>query len=270
MRLDTCNGRGSAAQRATHRSSAIHAKRAASLLAGLAACLFSVAAQAQPVVRQVSGPRVELGEVVLDAPDLMRAIDICASPAVGASLLLDRQNIERQVRAAGFDTADLSLPAAVRVSRTGRKFTPAEVSAMLEGPIKSALPAGATLLQIQSTASLSLEEGTQPGPIALPKLPRRTGSVRVAFTVEFVVAGDAPVRVPVSATLQLDSRAARSAVAQGAKVDLVIVRGAARVTAAATTLTEGDVGDELQFRVTSTGKVLRGVLVSPTSARVRD
>lgn len=270
MSVNISNWRRSMSRRPTRLTSTARTKRAAILLTLAATCSFGPAAHAEPVVRQVNGPRVELGELLPDAPVLMRAIDICASPAVGGSRLLDRQSIERQVRAAGFDLEDLALPAAVRVSRTGRKFTPAEVSALLEGPIKSVLPAGAMLLQVQSSAALSLEEGTRPAPITLPKLPRRTGSVKVAFTVEFLGQGEAPVRIPVTATLQLDSRAVRSAIERGAKVDLVIVRGAARITAAATSLAEGDVGDELQFRVTSTGRVLRGVLVSPTSATVRD
>lgn len=232
--------------------------------------LFSAPAYATPTERTVSGPRVELGELLPDAPEFMHAIDICDSPAVGASRLLERSVITRQVRAAGFDLGDLNIPTAIRIIRPGRRYTSTDLSALLQAPVTRALPSGVTLLRVDTSASLNLEENVAPGPISLPKLPRRTGAVRVAFTVEFPVSGDVPVRVPVTATVQIASNAARSAVTRGSKVSLTIQRGPARIAADALTLSDGDIGDELRFRVASTGKVLRGVLVSPTTAIVRD
>lgn len=242
-----------------------------SALLAFATCLLSpILAGASPDTRIVSGDRVELGEIVPGAPQLMHAVDICASPSIGSSRLLERQVIERQVRAAGFELDGLEVPTSVRITRPGHKYSPAELSALLKDPVAQALPAGATLLKVESTASLVLEEESKPGPVILPRLPRRTGAVRIAFTVEFLGAGGTPIRLPVTATLQLSAEAARSAVPRGAKVALTIERGAARISADATTLSDGEIGDELRFRVMSTGKVLRGVLLSPTSASVRE
>lgn len=232
--------------------------------------LLSVPAYATPLERTVSGPRVELGELLPNAPEFMHAIDICDSPAVGTSRLLERSVITRQVRAAGFDLDGLDIPTSIRINRPGRRYTSADLSALLQAPVTRALPSGVTLLRIDTSASLNLEENVSPRPISLPKLPRRTGAVRVAFTVEFPVSGDVPVRVPVTATVQIASDAARPAVARGSKVSLTIQRGSARITADALTMADGEIGDELRFRVASTGKVLRGVLVSPTTALVRD
>jgi hypothetical protein len=232
--------------------------------------MLSGPAYAAPPERTVNGPRVELGELLPDAPEFMHAIDICDSPAVGTSRLLERSVITRQVRAAGFDLDGLDIPTSIRITRPGRRYTSTDLSSLLQGPVSRALPSGVTLLRIDTSASPNLEENVAPRPISLPKLPRRTGAVRVAFTVEFPVSGDVPVRVPVTATLQIASDAARSAVARGTKVSLTIQRGSARIAADALTLSDGDIGDELRFRVASTGKVLRGVLVSPTTAIVRD
>jgi hypothetical protein len=240
------------------------------LLALTASFLAPSWAHAEPVTRIVNGDRVELGEVVPEAPELMRAIDICSSPSVGGSRLLERQVIERQVRAAGFELEGLTLPTSVRIARPGHRYTPGELNELLRAPVTQVLPAGATLLKLESTASLNLEEGVKPSPVILPKLPRRTGTVRIAFSVEFHSASGSPIRLPVTAILQLSAQVAQSAVLRGAKVALTIERGSARISADATTLSDGDVGDELRFRVMSTGKVLRGILLSPTSASVRD
>lgn len=238
-------------------------------LTAVAALLAARPAAAAPETRTVTGSRVELGEVLPAAPEVMHAIDICPSPQAGTSRLLDRALIARQVRAAGFDPSVLAIPTSVRVERSGHKYTQAELGQLLHEPVSRALPSGVTLVQVQSTVAITLEEGAQPGAIHLPKLPQRLGSVRVAFTVEFH-GEDTPVRVPVTAVVQISGRAAQSTVARGARVQLTIQRGSARIAADATALSDGNVGDELRFRVSSTGKVLRGVLVSPTSAKVSD
>lgn len=238
-------------------------------LIGVAAWLCAPGVGAVPQTVAIAGGRVELGEILPNAPESMRAIDICAAPKVGTSRLLERQVIERQVQAAGFDTSGLTLPPSVRIERTGHKYTPAELGAMLEKPVSQALPAGVSLLQVEATVALTLEEGALPGPITLPKLPDRIGSVRIAFSVEFM-GNDTPIRVPVTAIVQIAEHAARAAMARGSRVQLAITRGSARITADATALADGNIGEELRFRVNSTGKVLRGIVVSPTLAKVSD
>lgn len=238
-------------------------------LVGVTAWLCASTAGAAPQTVAVAGARVELGEILPNAPVTMRAIDICATPKVGTSRLLERQIIERQIQAAGFEVAGLSLPPSVRLERAGHKYTPAELGALLEKPVSQALPAGVSLLQVEATVAITLEEGALPGPITLPKLPDRIGSVRVAFSVEFM-GEDTPIRVPVSAVVQISEHAARATMPRGSRVQLAITRGSARITADATALGDGNIGEELRFRVNSTGKVLRGVVVSATLAKVSD
>lgn len=231
--------------------------------------MLASSALAAPQTVAVTGNRVELGEVLPNAPETMRAIDICAAPKVGTSRLLERQVIERQVQAAGFETAGLNLPPAVRIERAGHKYTPTELGALLEKPVIQALPEGVSLLHVEATVAITLETGATPGPITLPKLPDRIGSVRVAFSVEFM-GEDTPIRVPVTAVVQIAEHAARAAMPRGSRVQLAITRGSARITADATALADGNVGEEVRFRVNSTGKVLRGVVVSSTLAKVSD
>lgn len=250
-------------------SHAFSPRRCFALLTFTSFSLACPALLAAPPVRTVTGNRVELGEVVPDAPASMHAIDICPSPQVGTSRLLDGALIARQVRAAGFDLTELTVPVAVRVERTGRHYSPAELEQLLRDPVSRLLPPGVSLVQIQPSVPVMLEQDAKPGLITLPKLPRRLGSVRVAFVVEFN-GEDTPTRVPVTAIVQISKDASQSAVKSGGRVQLEIVRGSTRISADATALTDGDVGEELRFRVNSTGKVLRGVLVSPTLAKVSD
>lgn len=244
-------------------------REAVVLVCYLATLSVAPTVSAWPESRIVTGPRVELGELLPEAPEVMRAIDICPTPRVGTSRLIEKQVIERQVRAAGFDLDGLKLPASIRVERDGRRFAANELGQMLEEPVRRALPPGVTLIQVEATVSMVLEVGATPAPISLPKLPRRVGAVRVAFSAEFPADG-APIRVPFTAVVQISEQATRTAMTRGQRVQLAIVRGPARITADAIALSDGNVGEELQFRVTSTGKVLRGLLVSATRATVKD
>jgi flagella basal body P-ring formation protein FlgA len=57
-------------------------------------------------------------------------------------------------------------------------------------------------------------------------------------------------------------------VSKGARVQLLIESGPARITATAIALTDGEIGDTLQFRVATTQKLLFGRVEEPTLARV--
>ena len=75
-------------------------------------------------------------------------------------------------------------------------------------------------------------------------------------------------RVPVTLVLELSHEAAAPTLAKGARVDLVIARGATRISASGVALDDAELGEVKSFRVSSTGKVLRARLDSPTLAVV--
>lgn len=225
-------------------------------------------AHAQPPPRVVAGPRIELHELVPQVPELLREIDIAPSPALGASQLIDRAMVVRQIKAAGFDARNLDIPAVVRAERRGRKFTEAELSALLGDAVTQALPPGVTLIQLAPAVALTLDEDATPGPVVLPKLPKRIGTVKVAFSVEFSTSEGAARRLPVTAIVNMNAEAATSAVPRGTQVQLSIQSGSATVAADGTSLTDGNIGDKLRFRVNRTGRVLWAVLTSTSKARV--
>lgn len=242
-----------------------------SLLACLAlSAVFVISGrlEAEPASRVVAGPRIELHELIPRVPDLFREIDIAPSPPLGSSLLIDRATIVRQVKAAGFDPKELAVPPVVRATRPGRKFTEAELSALLDDAVSEALPQGVTLIQLAPAVPLTLDEAATPGPIVLPKLPKRVGTIKIAFSVEFSTSDGVARRLPITAILNMNAEAAANTIARGAAVQLSIQSGAATVAADGTSLTDGNIGDKLRFRVNRTGKVLWAVVTSPTNARV--
>jgi flagella basal body P-ring formation protein FlgA len=130
------------------------------------------------------------------------------------------------------------------------------------------LPTGVTLIQLAPAVALTLDETATPGPIVLPKLPKRVGTVKVTFSVEFATDDGTARRLPITAILNMNVQAATSTVSRGSMVQLSIQSGSATVAADGTSLSDGNIGDKLRFRVNRTGKVLWAVLTSPTNARV--
>ena len=104
--------------------------------------------------------------------------------------------------------------------------------------------------------------------VRVPKLPRREGEYLTTATIELSNDGQIVARIPLSLSLEISASAAVPAVGKGTRVQLMIESGPARITATAVALSDGELGDTLQFRVASTMKILYGKLESPTLARV--
>lgn len=216
----------------------------------------------------VRGSRIELVEILPNSPAELHAIDLGSAPAAGATRLVSKADILREVRAAGFDPASLELPHVVRVKSPGEKLTREALSERLKPRVIEALPKGATLTRLEASVELTLSPEVQFGSVQIPKLPKRVGAVRTSISVELLREGRASQRVPLIATLSLSSTAASYAVPQGSTVSLLIKRRSASISAQGHALADGDVGDVLSFRVASTGRVVKARLESTTSALV--
>lgn len=240
----------------------------------LAGLLFSLVlpavAVSSPILEQrVAGARMELGELVPSAPNVMHGIDIGPAPSPGGSRLVSRDTIIRQVRAAGFDPSTLALEPSLRARRAGKKYTSKDLEQLITAPIELALPNGVTLVALKVSSSMTLEQ-VKVGPVRLPKLPKRTGVVKVAFSVEFLDGSASSKRLPVTAVVSQTEAAIQSTVSRGQKIQLTIQHGSVRISADSIALSAGDIGDEMRFRVLRTGKVLLGKLTSPSDALVRE
>lgn len=228
---------------------------------------FIGAASAEEV-RQVHGLRIELGELVPDAPAELHLVDIGQSPPPGSSRLVTRKQVEQQLAQAGFASDQLQMPATVRARAEGKTMSASELSDWLAPAIKSALPQGVELVQVRTSTRLTLSPEAKVADIRVPKLPKRVGTVQLGLTAVLSLDGETTHHLPLVVVVSISPQAADYEVRQGATVTLVIQRRTLRITAAATALGGADIGDIAQFRVQSTGRTLKARVVSRDQAVV--
>lgn len=240
-------------------------RRLALLLAAL--CAFSAPLHAEPV-KQIESARVSVGDVVDSASGAVAGVDLGPAPPPGGSRLIARAELERELRRAGADAKGLKLPELTRVVSAGKRFTPAELAKLFEPALRAALPRGVSLKNVTVARGALVSPRVEAGAVFLPRLPRRRGNVKSSGTVELVLDGAVVSRVPVALWFGIEPVAAEPVVRRGSRIDLVIERGPAKITAAAVALADAEVGDVIQFRVGSTQKTLRARVESRALARV--
>jgi len=239
-----------------------------SLLAFLLAGSFSLSASAE-VERTVAGSRIHLHEVSdgYDDGDLA-SLDLGPAPPPGNSRLLSRSEVEDQLRAAGDDAKSLRMPSALRVKSAAKRWSPEELREAVTPRLMAALPPGLNFKMAKLNRPLVTSPNVVFGDAHFPKFPKREGELTVTATVDVQQEGVTVLRVPVTVIVHVTAAATRSAASKGARVNLMISRGAARVSALATALSDTELGGLGLFRVVSTQRVLRGRLMSADSAEV--
>jgi hypothetical protein len=231
-------------------------------------CLLGSGRASAEAERVIDSPRIRLADLVAMLPEGAAEIDLGPAPPPGGSRLLSREEILRHVREAGQSTERLAVPAAIRVTSAVRHLSARELQALVTPAIERQLPRGATLQAVIVQRGLALSPRAAVGHVNFTKFPKREGAYKTTAMVELTVSGEVAVRLPVSVSLELGAEAARSVLERGAQLHLVIERGAARVSAVGTALSDGDVGDVVAFRVQNTQKILRARIESRTSAKV--
>lgn len=218
--------------------------------------------------RTVDGPRLRLGELVRDVPAELADFDLGAAPPPGSSRLLPKDELVRALHEGGVDPKIVKLPAVVRVNRSARRYSPAELAEQARPLLQARLPRGARLVTLAARRGALVSKATSVVAVRLPKLPSRVGQATLTVTAELGEDGAVTARVPLKAVLELGPEAVRPDVARGARVDLVIEHGAASVSASAVALADASLGEVASFKVESTKKVLRARLESADRARV--
>jgi Chaperone for flagella basal body P-ring formation len=241
-------------------------RRLATAVAVALAVAPRVAAADGPLV--VTGPRIELAELVPNAPEALRDLDVGPAPPPGGTALLDRDGVLSQLRSAGADPKTISLPKLLRVIGASRRWSPPEVTAFVRDAVEAALPRGVTLTHLEAKMPLVAAPDAAAGHAEVPKPPKHAGPFRTAVIVPIVTGGQVAARVTVMATLDVSDAAARPDVARGSRVTLVIDRRSARIGAAGIALADADVGDVGEFRVDKTGRVVRARLDATDLAMV--
>ncbi len=227
-------------------------------------------ASAKPKEVEVQGSHIELGEVWQEAPEDYREIDLGRAPPPGASRLLSRAAVLRQVKAAGFDPERVKLPNSIRVRSAAKKLTSEELEQLITPTIAGALKSGIELKKVNASRGVTLPPDATLAGVEMPKPPKRRGAFRTSAIVKWVSDSETVARVSVSVTLYISERGASADVEKGANISLVVERKGARITARGQALTSGDEGDVIQVRVLKTNKVLRARIESEHVAKVEE
>ncbi|HET9931235.1 MAG TPA: flagella basal body P-ring formation protein FlgA [Polyangiaceae bacterium] len=228
---------------------------------------LSPAALAEPT-RTLESARIQLGQIAETTDAELAAVDLGASPPPGSSRLISREDVMRELRAQGLEQRKLSFPPVLRVVSASRRYSPSELSALLLPEVNAALPPGVTLKELKAPRALVTAPHVTVGRIKLPKLARRAGPVDLTLVADLMHDGAVLTRVAFGLAVDVSEQAAAPLVDKGARVDLVILTGSARISASAVALEPADVGDVVSFKVSTTQRVLRARLESRTQAQV--
>ena len=233
----------------------------------LAAALLSVSAAADDA-RVVKGAQVHLSDVVAELPAEIPDLEIGAAPPPGSSRTIAKSEIQDAASKSGVSLKQLKLPSTVRVTSAAKRWTTEDLANAALPALSKALPLGVTVKRAHATSKALTSPSANISAVRVPKLPRREGEYLTTAIIELSNDGQIVARIPFQLSLDISSTAALSAVTKGTRVQLVIESGPARITASAIALTDGEIGDTLQFRVASTQKILYGKVEEPTLARV--
>lgn len=236
------------------------------LFAAPALLAFVAPAALADATRTVDASMLYIADV---APGTEHAeLELGPAPPPGSSRLVERREVEQTLRASGFDAKNLKMAASVRVMRAGKRLETKALEEMTEPLLRAALPPGVTLRSFRVSRALLVGPRATVKPPELPKLPHHAGDTRTTVMFEFIDDGSVAARVAAAVTLNLDDAAAQPAVLRGARVDLVIEKGPARVSAVGYAMSDGDRGDVIPFRVDTTDKILQARVESAQLAKV--
>lgn len=224
-------------------------------------------ALAEPV-RTLESTRIRLGELTETSDPELKALDLGPAPPPGSSRLISREDIQRELRAQGLEQKKLSFPAVLRVVSASRRYSQNELSALLLPEVNRALPPGVSLKELKAPRALVTAPRVSVGRIKLPKLARRAGQVDVTVVADLLQDGEVVTRLAFGLSLDVSEQAAAPLIDKGARVDLVILTGSARISASAVALEAVDIGEVASFKVSTTQRVLRARLESRTQAQV--
>lgn len=239
------------------------------LFSWLLPALLALAApcHAEPL-RTIDGHRVHVGDIIEGAAPELAEVDLGPAPPPGSSRLFARDDLVRELRSQGIDPAHVKLPTLVRVQSAARRFAPSELSELIRPQLLRALPSGVALKELKLTRGIVASPRIVVGEVRVPKLARRSGSATLSAMVELLHDGDVVSRIPVTVTLLVSPAAAQPLLEKGARVELLIVRGAARIGASAVALESAERGEIASFKVSTTQKVLRARVESSNLALV--
>lgn len=218
--------------------------------------------------RVVRGAQVHLSDVVADVPAEVPDFELCAAPPPGASRTLVRGELLDAAAKNGINLRQIKLPQSVRVTSAAKRWSTDELASTAAPKLLGALPSGVAVKHSKATSTALTSPSAVVSAVRVPRLPRRAGEYLTTATIELSNDGQVVARIPLQLSLDISAEAALPTIGKGARVQLMIESGPARVSATAIALSDGEIGETLQFRVASTQKILYGKVLEPALALV--
>lgn len=239
---------------------------------GFAPLLLALVCASAPVGaeegRLVRGAQVRLSDLVSELPAEVPDLEVVAAPPPGSSRTIARGEILDAADRSGVDLKKLRLPNAVRVTSAAKRWSTEELASAATPHLLRALPPSVTVRRARATGKAVTSPSATISAVRVPKLPRREGEHLTTATIELSNEGQIVARIPLQLSLDIPAAAAVATVTKGSRMQLMIESGPARISATAIALSDGEVGDTLQFRVATTHKVLYGKVIDAAVARV--
>jgi hypothetical protein len=238
------------------------------LCAPLAAFLCATVVASADEARVVRGAQVHLSDLVSELPADVPDLEIGAAPPPGSSRTIAKSEIQDAASKSGVSLKLVKLPPAVRVTSAAKRWSTEDLTNAALPALSRVLPLGVSIRRARAISKAVTSPSANISAVRLPRLPRREGEHLTTAIIELSNDGQIVARIPFQLSLDISSAAAQPAVTKGTRVQLMIESGPARITATAIALSDGELGETLQFRVTTTQKILYGKVEEPTLARV--
>jgi hypothetical protein len=236
--------------------------------APLAAFLCATVVASADEARVVRGAQVHLSDVVSELPADVPDLELGAAPPPGSSRTIAKNEIQDAASKSGVSLRLVKLPPAVRVTSAAKRWSSEDLTNAALPSLSRVLPVGVTVKRARATSKAVTSPNATISAVRVPRLPRREGEYLTTATIELSNDGQIVARIPFQLSLDISSTAAQPTITKGTRVQLMIESGPARITATAVALSDGELGDTLQFRVTTTQKILYGKVEERTLARV--
>jgi hypothetical protein len=240
------------------------------LAASLACAILAIAATAAAAAPRevlVTGTRVHVGDVIPGADAATAAVDVGPSPTAGGSRLVTRAEIVAALGAKQL-AAPTTMPDAVRVVRKARHLLPADFELLVRTAVAAKpLGRGVTLSAVRVLHPIDVADGWARVDVDVPRAPKHAGLFTTTAIASFYAAeSDVTARVPVPVELTVSPEGASYDTPRGAAVTLIVRRGAVEVHAAAVTMADADVGDQVPVQLRQSTRVLRARLTTTDEA----
>ncbi len=214
----------------------------------------------------VTGTRVHLGDLLLNADPITAMVDLGPAPTAGGSRLVTRADI-----AAAFEKQQLpppgGAPDAVRVTRKVKHLAPADIDALVRTAMNAKeLGHGVTLGAVRADHPLDVADGWTRVGIDVPRAPKKAGTFATTAIASLFAGDDVIARLTVPVNLSVSTEGAAFDVARGASLTLIVQRNLIEVRTPSFAAADADIGDAIVVQLRPSGRVMRARLVSKDEA----